>query len=299
MSEGFTHKSGYIGIVGKPNAGKSTLLNYLVGQKLAITSPKPQTTRHRTLGILTTDDYQMVFIDTPGIHTPKDQLHQFMKQEVDTTLDDVDVVLFLADPTSPPDDDDLLALEYLKKQRKPAVFAFNKSDMKSTPNTELYGDILDRFPVIHISALKGTGCDELLAKILNLLPAGPKYFDEETVTDRSERFIVSELIREQIYNLFEKEIPYSVAVITEEVKDRGDGMTYIQATIHVEKDSQKGIIIGSGGRMLKKIGQQARADIEEMLGTKVYLELWVKVKKNWRRDNSLLHQLGMDIIKKK
>jgi GTPase len=290
-------KSGYIGIIGKPNVGKSTLLNRLIGEKIAITSAKPQTTRNRIMGVLTRPTSQMVFIDTPGIHQPKDQLHQFMMNEINESIKDVDLFLFLLEPSQKSSDDDLLAFKYLEKCRKPVLIVFNKSDLTlqdGQNHPDAYPAVPEKYKQLHVSALSGAGCGELLDTIESLLREGPMFFPEDTLTDRSERFIIAELIREKAYVLFQQEVPYSVAVMTEEVKDRGNGMTYIKATIFVEKDSQKGILIGNDGQMLKKLGLEARKDIEKLMDSKVYLDLWVKVKKNWRQDPNALKQIGLE-----
>ena len=290
-------KSGYIGIIGKPNVGKSTLLNRLIGEKIAITSAKPQTTRNRIMGVLTRPTSQMVFIDTPGIHQPKDQLHQFMMKEINESIKDVDLFLFLLEPSSKTSDDDELAFKYLEKCRKPVIIVFNKSDLTlqdGQPHPDAYPAVPEKYKQLHVSALSGAGCGELLDTIESLLREGPMFFPEDTLTDRTERFIIAELIREKAYVLFQQEVPYSVAVMTDEVKDRGNGMTYVKATIFVEKDSQKGILIGNDGQMLKKLGLEARKDIEKLMDSKVYLDLWVKVKKNWRQDPNALKQIGLE-----
>jgi len=292
-------KSGYIGIVGKPNVGKSTLMNRLVGQKISIISPKPQTTRNRIMGVLTNPHSQMIFLDTPGIHNPKDQLHQFMKHEIDEAVQEVDLLLFMLEITSHLDEDDQAALEYLKSYRGPTLIAVNKTDTNPQAEKMLfqspYGEYLNNRKVLYISALLGNGCDDLLKTIEELLPEGPQFFPEDTLTDRSERFIISEIIREKAYALFNQEVPYSIAVVTEEVKERTPEMGYVKAVIYVEKESQKGILIGSQGQTLKSLGKDARTEIEELLQKKVYLDLWVKVKKNWRRDPNAMKQLGMEI----
>jgi GTP-binding protein Era len=294
-----TFKSGYIGIVGKPNVGKSTLLNHLVGQKISIISPKPQTTRNRIMGVVTTSTCQMVFLDTPGIHSPKDQLHQYMKHEIDETVQEVDLLLFLLDPSSPMDEDDQEALVYLNQYKGKCLVVVNKTDLNPEAEKKIshsaYAEYIKNHQVLYISALKGEGCDSLLKAIEKNLPAGPQFFPEDTLTDRTERFIIAEIIREKAYALFSQEVPYSIAVVTEEVKERTAELDYVKAVIYVEKESQKGILIGAQGKTLKKLGQSARGEIEELLDKKVYLELWVKVKKNWRRDPGAMKQLGMEI----
>ncbi|MFB3896529.1 MAG: GTPase Era [bacterium] len=290
------HRSGYIGIIGKPNVGKSTLLNYLLGQKLAIVSDKPQTTRTRILGVISSQNYQLIFIDTPGIHVPKDQLHAFMQSQIAETVEEVDILLFLVSAESGIDDEDRLALQVIEKQNKPVVIAVNKIDINKTNAEKVRQELLSLYPFRDqqlISALNGTGCNELVTKLITLLPEGPQYYPEDTLTDRNERFIISELVREQVLKLTQQEIPYSVAVITEEVKERSAALTYVKAVIYVERDSQKKIIIGSQGKKLKEIGLTTRKEVEQLLQKKVYLDLWVKVKKNWRKDRTALQQLGL------
>jgi GTPase len=290
-------KSGYVGIVGKPNVGKSTLLNRSIGEKIAVTSHKPQTTRTRILGVVTKDEYQIIFIDTPGIHQPQDQLHHFMMREIDETVNEVDIILFLMEPSQKFNAEDQTALEYLKKIKQPVILVLNKIDrypQDITKKLKEYHDLKIFKDLIAISALQGTGCDDLIDKIVTYLPEGPKYFPDDTLTDRSERFLIAELIREKVYALLHEEIPYSVAVVTEEVQERPNNRGYVQATIYVEKESQKGILIGSKGQMLKEIGQETRPGIENLLQKQVYLELRIKVKKNWRKNPSALKEFGFE-----
>lgn len=290
------YQSGYIGIIGKPNVGKSTLLNYFLKQKLAIVSEKPQTTRTRILGIITDPKYQMIFIDTPGVHSPQDQLHAFMQSQIAETIEEVDILLFLVSAEKGIDDEDRLALQTIEKQNKPVILAINKIDLNIAKAKNLQSDLLSLYPFRDsqlISALHGTGCHELLNKLVTILPEGPQYFPDDTLTDRNERFFISELVREQILKLTQQEIPYSIAVVTEEVKERSTELTYVKVVIYIERDSQKKIIIGSKGKKLKEIGQKARSEVEQLLQKKVYLDLWVKVKKNWRKDRTALQQLGL------
>lgn len=292
-------KSGYVAIVGKPNVGKSTLLNYFVGQKIAIVTPKPQTTRECIAGILTTDAYQIIFLDTPGIHIPKDQLHNFMQKEINFAFKEADLILFMITAESDLDEEDMLALEHIKKIKTshptvPIFLVINKIDLNPEQGECLRRQLSESnlfAETFVISALNHTNCDELKEKIVTYLPNGPQYYPADELTDRPERFFVGELIREKIYEMTYQEIPYSVAVVTEEVKEE-ENRFYIRATIYTEKDSQKGIIIGAGGERLKKIGELARREIEFFLGKPVYLDLWVKVKKNWRKSVSALKQLG-------
>jgi GTP-binding protein Era len=290
------YQSGYIGIIGKPNVGKSTLLNYFLKQKLAIVSEKPQTTRTRILGIVTEPKYQIIFIDTPGVHSPQDQLHTFMQLQIAETVEEVDIILFLVSADKDIDEEDQLALKTIGKQNKPVVLVVNKTDLNKAKAERLQSDLVSLYRFSDsqlVSALLGTGCQELQQKLVNLLPEGPQYFPEDTLTDRNERFFISELVREQILKLTQQEVPYSIAVVTEEVKERSAALTYVKAVIYVERDSQKKILIGANGKKLKEIGQVARKDVEQLLQKKVYLDLWVKVKKNWRKDRTALQQLGL------
>jgi GTP-binding protein Era len=289
-------KSGYVGIIGKPNVGKSTLLNHFLRQKLAIVSEKPQTTRTRIQGILTELNYQVIFVDTPGVHSPKDQLHAFMQSQIVETIAEVDLCLFLITADAESDEEDRLALDGINKQNQPAILVVNKIDLNKYRAEKMQRTLImqNRFYDTQlISALDGTGCQELLDKIVTYLPEGPQYFPEDTLTDRNERFFIGELVREQVYRLTQQEIPYSVAVITEEVKERSPELTYVKAVIYVERDSQKKILIGSKGIKLKEIGQSTRKEVEQLLQKKVYLDLWVKVKKNWRKDATALKLFGL------
>jgi GTP-binding protein Era len=306
------HRSGFVAVVGRPNVGKSTLLNRLLGQKIAITSPKPQTTRDQLLGILTLDDAQLLFLDTPGIHKPQHKLGEYMVGVAEETIADADVILWLVDVNVPPSDEEIVILELLRglvrKQRlAPLVLGFNKLDMHGRDERQLaermaeYGALLawlaapdgnqGYYPVA-FSALTGLGVDDLLATLRRLLPLGPRYFPADQVTDLQTRFIVAELIREQALRLLQQEVPHSLAVQVDEFTERSDNLTYIAAVIYVERDSQKGIVLGQGGRMIKRIGQAARPEIEELVGSKVYLELWVKVWEKWRRREGMLRRLG-------
>lgn len=288
-------KSGFVAILGKPNAGKSTLLNNLVGQKIAIVSPKPQTTRDSFLGIKTTDDYQVVFSDTPGIMEPKNLLNQALIDSASMAVEDVDLIYHILDVTDP-DPVSPAVSEILKSVDIPAFLIVNKidriggkfcyEDHQNLPPREDYKQ------VIPVSALNGTNIDLLLKETLNLLPEGPLYFDPEQVSDRNLRFLSSEIVREKAFELLGQELPYSVAVQVEEFKEREKGKTYIRAVIYVERESQKGMVIGSGGGKLKKIGRLARPEIEELVGSPVYLELWVKVRKKWTKHENDLRQFG-------
>ena len=310
------HRSGFVAVIGRPNVGKSTLLNRLLGQKIAITSPKPQTTRDQLLGILTRDDAQLLFLDTPGIHQPKHKLGEYMVAVAEDTIEDADVVLWLVDVNTPPTEEDQRIAELLRSmaQRRnlpgKLVLGMNKADMVDMGEAVLderrqeYLALTARLeaaprglpplgarPVV-FSALRGTGIDELVALLRDLLPEGPRYYPAEQVTDVQTRFIVAELIREKALMLLEQEVPHSLAVMVDEFVPRSEELTYISAVVYVERQSQKGIVLGQGGRMIKKIGQAARPEIEELVGTRVYLELWVKVYEKWRRREGLLRRLG-------
>jgi len=288
-------RSGYVSIIGRPNVGKSTLLNSILGEKIAIVTPKPQTTRNRIIGIKTLQDAQVIFIDTPGIHRPKHRLGETMVRIAMEALNEVDVILFMVEPHEPYKEDKAI-IELLKKVQSPVFLLINKID--SIKKLELL-PLIDQFKglypfkdIIPISALKQDGIDLLMKRISGYLPYGPRYYPEDFITDQMERFMVSEIIREKIMEMTEEEVPHSVAVEVAEWKERQDGLVSISCNIYVERDGQKGIIIGKKGTMLKSIGSAARVDIEHLLNTKVFLELWVKVKKDWRNDEQLLKELG-------
>lgn len=290
------YKSGFIAIIGRPNVGKSTFLNHVIGQKIAIMSDKPQTTRNKIQGVLTTDDYQMVFIDTPGIHKPKHRLGDFMMKIADNTLNEVDAVLFMINADEGYGPGDQFIIDRLENVKSPVFLIINKIDLVSPES--LLG-IIDEYrqkgdfqEIIPISALQGNNVNRLLTELQNYLPEGPLYYPQDQITDHPERFIITEFIREKALHLTREEVPHSIAVALENMERRKDETVFIQATIITERSSQKGIIIGKQGSMLKKIGQEARKDIEHLLGSKVYLELWVKVKKDWRNKQSQLHELG-------
>lgn len=291
------HRSGFVALVGRPNVGKSTLMNAYLGQKIAIVSEKPQTTRQRILGILTEPHYQIVFVDTPGIHTPRHRLGEYMVATAKRTLKDADVILWLVDGSAPPTPEDISIGETLREAAKvPIILAVNKMDLVPEEErdgiAEQYLALADVHDHVLISATRGDNRDRLLEMIVQALPLGPRYFPEDQVTDQDERFLAAEIIREQVLRECHQEVPHSVAVIVDEFKDRSEDLSYISATIAVERESQKQIIIGRGGSMLKRIGQGARLEIERALGRRVYLELWVKVLPKWRRDPALLKRLG-------
>jgi GTPase len=290
-------KSGFISIIGRTNVGKSTLLNRVLGDKIAIVSEKPQTTRNRILGIKNTPRAQLIFLDTPGIHKARSQLNRFMMRQATKTYGEVDVILLLVEANIRASDGDRFVLDTLKKVTAPIILAINKIDLVKKefllPVMDEFSKLYDFEEIMPVSALSGEGVDELMAEIEYLLPFGPRYFPEEMITDLQERFIVAEMIREKIFQLTSQEIPYSVAVVVDEFKEREDkNIIIIRATIHIEKPSQKGMVIGKKGKMLKEIGKLARIDMENLLGAKVYLELWVKVEKGWRKDRKALRKLG-------
>ncbi|MBC7237023.1 MAG: GTPase Era [Chloroflexi bacterium] len=293
------HRSGFVAMVGKPNVGKSTLLNAWLGVKLAPVSPKPQTTRTPILGILTRADVQVIFVDTPGIHKPRTLLGEYMLDKAQRAIDDADLILFIVDVSRPPDDEDRQAAQFLAQEAPatmPILLALNKADAVSEGEREAHRaayEALGAFQEsMYVSALTGLNREELLQRIIALLPKGPRFFPADQLTDAQERFVAAELIREQVLHFLEQEVPHAVAVVVQEFKERPNDVLYIAANIFVEKDSQKGIVIGHGGSMLKRIGQAARQSLEEFFGTRVYLDLWVKVRKNWRRNERYLRQLG-------
>jgi len=289
------YHSGFIAIVGRPNTGKSTLLNSLLGEKLSIVSDKPQTTRNRIRGILTRPDCQMVFIDTPGIHKPVHKMNEVMVQTALRTYNEVDVILFLVEATERPGAGDRFIIESLKKVRTPVFLLINKVDLiakeQVLPLIAEYSSLLPFEEIIPVSALTND-LGGLVETIRKRLPEGPRYFPDDQLSDQPERFIVAELIREKVFELTKDEIPYSSAVVIEDMKEEGE-LTRIHATIYIDRDSQKGIVIGKGGAMLKQIGTLARQDAEKLLGVKVFLQLWVKVKKGWREDVRMLKNIGI------
>jgi GTP-binding protein Era len=341
------HRSGFVAVVGRPNAGKSTLLNRLLGQKIAITSPKPQTTRDQLLGILTTADAQYLFLDTPGIHRPLNKLGEYMVTVAAETIEDADVALWLVDINVPPTAEDAAIAELLlrlhrKHKLPPLVLGFNHADRWSAPEGDtgvrvneyvtLVAPLVDGTvaarqqepkpqepgaqepvsagaadepplrPLLStaiFSAANGAGVGALQQQLRALLPRGPRYYPEDQVTDLQLRFIAAELIREKALLLLQDEVPHSMAVEVDEFVERSPTLTYISAVIYLERDSQKAIVLGKDGGMIKRIGQRARPEIEELVGTQVYLELWVKVWERWRRRDNLLRQLGYATERKK
>lgn len=289
-------KSGFVAIVGRPNVGKSTFMNYVLGQKIAIMSDKAQTTRNKIQGVYTKDDAQIVFLDTPGIHKPKHELGEFMVKSAYSALKEVDAVLFMVNVSEKRGPGDDFIIEKLKGIKTPIFLVLNKIDLV-TPEVllervESYKDALDFAGVFPISVLQGNNVNELMEALINALPEGPQYYPADQITDHPEYFVVSELIREKILQLTQEEIPHSVAVTVDKMQKDEFDKVHVYANIIVERKSQKGIIIGKGGRLLKEIGTRARHDIQQLLGNKVYLELWVKVEKDWRKRKSNLQEYG-------
>ncbi len=291
-----THKSGFVAIVGRPNVGKSTLLNRVVGQKIAIMSDKAQTTRNKIQGVYTTDDAQLIFIDTPGIHKPTHRLGDFMVETAYSALREVDVTLFMISADQKRGKGDDFIIERLRQSQTPVFLVINKID-KVHPDALLaiiedYSSQMDFAEIVPISATEGNNFETLMKLLIDEMPEGPQYFPEDQITDHPEYFIVSELVREKVLLLTRDEVPHSVAVVVDSMKRDHNDKVHIQATIIVERDSQKGIIIGKGGKMLKQIGTKARLDIEHLLDDKVFLELWVKVQKDWRDKQTFLTDYG-------
>lgn len=289
-------KSGFITIIGRPNVGKSTLLNNLMGEKLSIVSSRPQTTRNNIQTILTKDNYQIIFVDTPGIHKPKHKLGEYMVKIATDSLKEVDLVLFLANPEEEPNRGDIHILEQLKGCNVPVFLVLNKID--ENPNErvakalESYSKLYDFKEIIPIAAINGKNTDKLLELMVNELPEGPMYYPEDMITDQNERFIVGEIIREKALRLLSQEVPHGIAIELITMKKKDDNSYLIEGNLLCEKDSHKGIIIGKNGTMLKKISTYARQDIEKFLDSKVTLKLWVKVKGEWRDSSFILKELG-------
>ncbi len=299
-------RAGFVAILGRPNVGKSTLANALLGQKIAAVSPRPQTTRDRQMIILTDDEAQIILMDMPGMHNPLHKLGYAMNAIVEEGISEADIVLWLVDASQPPQAEDILIANYLHavKDLTPLILCLNKVDLllvkekqtRADSFRNLYPEAAD---AIFISARELIGLDALLKKIKELLPISPPYYPEDQITDYQERQIAADLIREAALMVLQQEVPHAIAVRVDEFKERENGTAYIAATIFVEKDSQKGIVIGKGGEMLKKIGSMARKSIEEMSGRPVFLELRVKVSKNWRNNENFLQHIGYKIVRKK
>lgn len=291
-------KSGFISLIGRPNVGKSTLMNTLVGEKISIISNKPQTTRNKIQTILTKDDFQAVFIDTPGIHTAKSKLGNYMMKSVESSLNNVDLIMYLIEPYAKIKDSDQAIIEKLRNIKTPVFLIINKMDTVEKPALlsviEAYSKEYDFAEIIPISALKQKNIDTLMDTIKKYLPLGPQYFPEDMITDQPERQIVSEIIREKTLYMLQDEIPHGIAVEITSMKTRANknDLVDVDATIYCERDSHKGIIIGKHGAMLKKIGSAARNDIQRLLGSQINLQIWIKVKKNWRDNDILLKNFG-------
>ncbi|MVO99418.1 GTPase Era [Paenibacillus lutrae] len=289
-------KSGFVSIIGRPNVGKSTLMNQVIGQKIAIMSDKPQTTRNKIHGVYTTDQSQIVFLDTPGIHRPNSKLGDYMMKVAHGTLSEVDAILFLVDVAEGIGGGDRYIIEQLKSIKTPVILILNKIDQvhpeQLLPIITTYKNLYDFAEIVPVSALLGNNVTTMLEQIVRYLPEGPQYYPADQLTDHPEQFVCAELVREKILHLTREEIPHSIAVAIEDMKVEPNGVVHISAVIYVERDSQKGIIIGKRGALLKEIGKQARHDIETLLGSKTFLELWVKVKKDWRNQERVLRDLG-------
>ncbi len=290
------YKSGFISVIGKPNVGKSTLLNALTGEKIAIMSNKPQTTRNTIRAVITSDECQLVLIDTPGIHRPKTKLGEYMVNVASETIKEVDLIFLLAEATSQPESLDISIIEQLKQVKTPVLLILNKVDIVDKERLftiiARYSELMEFKAIIPVSALKKDGLEIILKEALKYIPEGEKFFPEDTLTDQPEKVIAAEMIREKLLLNLDDEVPHGVGVEVTSFKERKDGLINIQATIFCEKSSHKGIIIGKQGVMLKKIGSAARFEIERLLDTKVFLELWVKVKPDWRNNDNMLKELG-------
>jgi GTP-binding protein Era len=292
------YKTGFVSVMGRPNVGKSTLVNALLKQKIAAVSPRPQTTRKRQMGILTLEDAQVIFVDTPGVHRPRHKLGESMNQEAINTLQESDLVLFVVDVSQEPDPEDQMLATLLSKLKRsiPVLLLLNKADLPDEPtlasHTSAYQELAPQARPLAISATRGNNLDKLLSEILALLPEGMPFFPEGQVTDLFEREIAADLIREAALLILRDEVPHGIAIRIDQYLERGDSGSYIEATLFVERESHKGIVIGQGGMMLKKIGSAARREIETMSGRKVFLKIKVKVRKNWRDDEKVLRWFG-------
>jgi len=298
------HRSGVVAVVGRPNVGKSTLINNILGQKIAIVSPKPQTTRRQQLGIYTEAHAQILFMDTPGLHKPHHKLGEYMVGVAEEALKDADTILWVLDISVEPTKEDIYIAETVQKLRgaTPLILALNKVDLVDTKtrerHLEQYNQLVDNDAAVLVSAMNGSGVKELVDFLRDGMPFGPRYYPVDQVSEVNMRFIAAETIREKIILNTEQEIPYSVAVEVTEYKERSETLTYISANIYIERDSQKGIIIGKNGDMIKRIGSEARNELSELVGTQIYLDLHVKVLKNWRMDEDLMRRLGYRLPKK-
>lgn len=294
-------KSGFVTIIGRPNVGKSTLLNYIMGEKLSIVSSRPQTTRNNIQTVLTGDDFQMVFVDTPGLHKPRHKLGEYMVKVATDALKEVDVVLFLANPGEGISKADEIILDQLRETKVPVYLVLNKIDENTkervAENLKAYGDFFPFKEIIPISALKGKNVDTLIDIIKKELPEGPQYYPKEMITDVQEKFIISETVREKALRLLSEEVPHGIAIDIIQMKKSQNGTYHIEVDMLCEKDSHKGIIIGKNGQTLRKIGEYSRMDLEKFLNAKVNLKIWVKVRKEWRDNPMLLKELGYKMKK--
>ena len=290
------HKSGFVSIIGRPNVGKSTFVNRVIGHKIAIMSDKAQTTRNKIQGVMTRDDAQIIFIDTPGIHKPKHKLGDYMMRVAKNTLSEIDAIMFMVNVNEDIGRGDEYIMEMLKNVKTPIFLVLNKIDLVHPdtlmPKIEQYQSYMDFTDIIPISALEGMNVDHFIDVLKSFLPEGPKYYPDNQISDHPEQFVVSEIIREKILHLTSEEIPHAIGVKVDRMIKEDEDRVRIEATIYVERDSQKGIVIGKGGKKLKEVGKRARRDIEMLLGSKVYLELWVKVQRDWRNKVNFIRQIG-------
>ncbi|EHS03444.1 MULTISPECIES: GTPase Era [Staphylococcus] len=290
------HKSGFVSIIGRPNVGKSTFVNRVIGHKIAIMSDKAQTTRNKIQGVMTRDDAQIIFIDTPGIHKPKHKLGDYMMRVAKNTLSEIDAIMFMVNVNEDIGRGDEYIMEMLKNVKTPIFLVLNKIDLVHPdtlmPKIEQYQSYMDFTDIIPISALEGLNVDHFIDVLKSYLPEGPKYYPDNQISDHPEQFVVSEIIREKILHLTSEEIPHAIGVNVDRMIKEDEDKVRIEATIYVERDSQKGIVIGKGGKKLKEVGKRARRDIEMLLGSKVYLELWVKVQRDWRNKVNFIRQIG-------
>ena len=290
------HKSGFVSIIGRPNVGKSTFVNRVIGHKIAIMSDKAQTTRNKIQGVMTRDDAQIIFIDTPGIHKPKHKLGDYMMRVAKNTLSEIDAIMFMVNVNEDIGRGDEYIMEMLKNVKTPIFWVLNKIDLVHPdtlmPKIDPYQSYMDFTDIIPISALEGLNVDHFIDVLKSFLPEGPKYYPDNQISDHPEQFVVSEIIREKILHLTSEEIPHAIGVNVDRMIKEDEDRVRIEATIYVERDSQKGIVIGKGGKKLKEVGKRARRDIEMLLGSKVYLELWVKVQRDWRNKVNFIRQIG-------
>ncbi|MCG2360741.1 GTPase Era [Staphylococcus epidermidis] len=290
------HKSGFVSIIGRPNVGKSTFVNRVIGHKIAIMSDKAQTTRNKIQGVMTRDDAQIIFIDTPGIHKPKHKLGDYMMRVAKNTLSEIDAIMFMVNVNEDIGRGDEYIMEMLKNVKTPIFLVLNKIDLVHPdtlmPKIEQYQSYMEFTDIIPISALEGLNVDHFIDVLKSFLPEGPKYYPDNQISDHPEQFVVSEIIREKILHLTSEEIPHAIGVNVDRMIKEDEDRVRIEATIYVERDSQKGIVIGKGGKKLKEVGKRARRDIEMLLGSKVYLELWVKVQRDWRNKVNFIRQIG-------